>query len=69
MVFLLRAGHSAVYKTRSMAAMALVALVPPDHLVNTLQHLLDMLPGSVKDKSQSNVVHGALMQVSDWNKG
>ncbi|XP_071499457.1 tRNA (32-2'-O)-methyltransferase regulator THADA-like [Diadema antillarum] len=61
--YIIRAGSSAVYKTRSIAATALVPLVPLDQLVPTLNRLLDMLPGSAKEQLSQNTIHGVLMQI------
>lgn len=61
-----RAGCSAVHKTRSIAATALVPLVPPNQLVHTLHHLIDMLLGAANHPPpHPNAIHGILMQVSN----
>eukprot|EP00057_Strongylocentrotus_purpuratus_P021689 XP_011676163.1 PREDICTED: thyroid adenoma-associated protein homolog isoform X2 [Strongylocentrotus purpuratus] len=62
--YVIRAGCSAVHKTRSIAATALVPLVPPNQLVHTLHHLIDMLLGAANHPPpHPNAIHGILMQI------
>ncbi|XP_063957410.1 tRNA (32-2'-O)-methyltransferase regulator THADA-like [Lytechinus pictus] len=64
MPYVIRAGCSAIHKTRSIAATALVPLVPPNQLVHTLNHLIDVLLGAANHpKPHPNAIHGILIQI------
>ncbi|XP_030603636.1 thyroid adenoma-associated protein isoform X2 [Archocentrus centrarchus] len=63
MPFIMRCGHSAVYRTREMAARALVPFVLVTQVPSTVQSLLQELPLEPGPKIQQNHVHGTLLQV------
>lgn len=58
-----RCGRSAVYRTREMAARALVPFVLVTQVPPTVQALLQELPSSSGPSIQQNRVHGTLLQV------
>lgn len=60
-----RCGHSPVYRSREMAARALVPLVMVDEIPNTIRTLLAKLPNSTDQRFRQNHIHGTLLQVSD----
>ncbi|XP_078005622.1 tRNA (32-2'-O)-methyltransferase regulator THADA isoform X4 [Phascolarctos cinereus] len=61
--FIRRCGHSAVYRSREMAARALVPFVMIDQIPNTIQSLLSELPNCTDLCIRHNHVHGMLLQV------
>ncbi|XP_074060882.1 tRNA (32-2'-O)-methyltransferase regulator THADA isoform X2 [Macrotis lagotis] len=61
--FIRRCGHSAVYRSREMAARALVPFVMIDQIPNTIQSLLSELPKCTDLCIRQNHVHGLLLQV------
>lgn len=61
--FIIRCGHSAVYRTREMAARALVPFVLVTHVPSTVYELLQDLPPEPGPKIQHNHIHGTLLQV------
>ncbi|XP_071780883.2 thyroid adenoma-associated protein [Centroberyx gerrardi] len=63
MPFIIRCGHSAVYRTREMAARALVPFVLVTQLPSTIHALLQELPPEPGPKTQHNHIHGTLLQV------
>ena len=58
-----RCGRSAVYRTREMAARALVPFVLVTQVPSTVQALLQELPPEPGPKIQHNHIHGTLLQV------
>ncbi|XP_043846094.1 thyroid adenoma-associated protein isoform X2 [Dromiciops gliroides] len=62
--FIRRCGHSAVYRSREMAAQALVPFVMIDQIPNTIRSLLSELPDCTDLCIRQNHVHGMLLQVS-----
>ncbi|XP_036980256.1 thyroid adenoma-associated protein isoform X2 [Acanthopagrus latus] len=63
MPFIMRCGRSAVYRTREMAARALVPFVLVTQVPSTVQALLQELPPEPGPKIQHNHIHGTLLQV------
>ncbi|XP_049927427.1 thyroid adenoma-associated protein [Epinephelus moara] len=63
MPFIIRCGHSAVYRTREMAARALVPFVLVTQIPSTIHMLLQELPVEPGPKIQHNHIHGTLLQV------
>ncbi|KAJ8359680.1 hypothetical protein SKAU_G00162050 [Synaphobranchus kaupii] len=63
MPFIIRCGRSAVYRTREMAARALVPFVLVTQVPSTLQALLEDLPLELGPGTQQNHIHGTLLQV------
>ncbi|XP_030626930.1 thyroid adenoma-associated protein [Chanos chanos] len=63
MPFIIRCGRSAVYRTREMAARALVPFVLVTQVPSTVQALLESLPVEPGPGSQQNHIHGTLLQV------
>ncbi|KAF7653645.1 hypothetical protein LDENG_00080460 [Lucifuga dentata] len=63
MPFIIRCGRSAVYRTREMAARALVPFVLVTQIPSTVQALLQELPPEPGPKTQQNHIHGTLLQV------
>ncbi|XP_061601680.1 thyroid adenoma-associated protein isoform X2 [Cololabis saira] len=61
--FIMRCGRSAVYRTREMAARALVPFVLVTQVPSTVQALLQELPPEPGPGVQHNHVHGTLLQV------
>uniref|UniRef100_A0A5F8HEJ9 tRNA (32-2'-O)-methyltransferase regulator THADA n=1 Tax=Monodelphis domestica TaxID=13616 RepID=A0A5F8HEJ9_MONDO len=61
--FIRRCGHSAVYRSREMAARALVPFVMIDQIPNTIRSLLCELPNCTDLCIRQNHVHGMLLQV------
>ncbi|XP_068927698.1 tRNA (32-2'-O)-methyltransferase regulator THADA isoform X2 [Petaurus breviceps papuanus] len=61
--FIRRCGLSAVYRSREMAARALVPFVMIDQIPNTIQSLLSELPNCTDLCIRQNHVHGMLLQV------
>ncbi|XP_070772051.1 thyroid adenoma-associated protein [Enoplosus armatus] len=63
MPFIIRCGRSAVYRTRQMAARALVPFVLVTQVPSTVRALLQELPPEPRPKIQHNHIHGTLLQV------
>ncbi|XP_063047806.1 thyroid adenoma-associated protein [Engraulis encrasicolus] len=63
MPFIIRCGCSAVYRTREMAARALVPFVLLTQIPATVQDLLEQLPLQPGTRTQQNHIHGTLLQV------
>ncbi|XP_029525591.1 tRNA (32-2'-O)-methyltransferase regulator THADA [Oncorhynchus nerka] len=63
MPFIIRCGRSAVYRTREMAARALVPFVMVTQVPSTIQTLLEDLPLEAGPRTQQNHIHGILLQV------
>ncbi|XP_077468779.1 thyroid adenoma-associated protein isoform X1 [Stigmatopora argus] len=63
MPFIIRCGRSAVYRTREMAALALVPFVLVTRVPSTVHSLLQALPVDPGPKIQHNYIHGTLLQV------
>ncbi|KAM9847598.1 thyroid adenoma-associated protein [Aulostomus maculatus] len=63
MPFIIRCGRSAVYRTREMAARALVPFVLVTQVPSTVHSLLLELPPEPRPKIQHNHIHGTLLQV------
>ncbi|XP_031806272.1 thyroid adenoma-associated protein isoform X1 [Sarcophilus harrisii] len=61
--FIRRCGHSAVYRSREMAARALVPFVMIDQIPDTIQSLLSELPNCTDLCIRQNHIHGILLQV------
>ncbi|XP_023367895.1 thyroid adenoma-associated protein isoform X1 [Otolemur garnettii] len=61
--FIMRCGRSPVYRSREMAARALVPFVMIDHIPNTVRALLDSLPSCTDQYFRQNHIHGTLLQV------
>uniref|UniRef100_A0A8C7YBV7 tRNA (32-2'-O)-methyltransferase regulator THADA n=1 Tax=Oryzias sinensis TaxID=183150 RepID=A0A8C7YBV7_9TELE len=67
MPFIMRCGRSAVYRTREMAARALVPFVLVTQVPSTVGALLQELPSGPGPTIQHNRIHGTLLQVcSHW---
>uniref|UniRef100_A0A8C8G3G0 tRNA (32-2'-O)-methyltransferase regulator THADA n=1 Tax=Oncorhynchus tshawytscha TaxID=74940 RepID=A0A8C8G3G0_ONCTS len=62
MPFIIRCGRSAVYRTREMAARALVPFVMVTQVPSTIQTLLEDLPLEAGPRTQQNHIHGILLQ-------
>ncbi|XP_077438337.1 thyroid adenoma-associated protein [Vanacampus margaritifer] len=63
MPFIIRCGRSAVYRTREMAARALVPFVLITQVSSTVLSLLQELPQDPGPQIQHNYIHGTLLQV------
>ncbi|KAI4812653.1 hypothetical protein KUCAC02_024023, partial [Chaenocephalus aceratus] len=63
MPFIIRCGRSAVYRTREMAARALVPFVLVTQVPSTVHTLLQELPAEPGPTTQHNHIHGTLLQV------
>uniref|UniRef100_A0A3B4T4H6 tRNA (32-2'-O)-methyltransferase regulator THADA n=1 Tax=Seriola dumerili TaxID=41447 RepID=A0A3B4T4H6_SERDU len=63
MPFIIRCGRSAVYRTREMAARALVPFVLVTQVPSTVHSLLQELPPEPGPRIQHNHIHGTLLQV------
>ncbi|XP_037126900.1 thyroid adenoma-associated protein isoform X1 [Syngnathus acus] len=61
--FIIRCGRSAVYRTREMAARALVPFVLVTQVSSTVHSLLQELPQGPEPHIQHNYIHGTLLQV------
>ncbi|KAM4770872.1 tRNA (32-2'-O)-methyltransferase regulator THADA [Rhinophrynus dorsalis] len=61
--FIMRCGHSPVYRSREMAARALVPSVMVDDVPHTAQELLRCLPDCSSPCVRQNHIHGTLLQV------
>uniref|UniRef100_A0A8C7FIP1 tRNA (32-2'-O)-methyltransferase regulator THADA n=1 Tax=Oncorhynchus kisutch TaxID=8019 RepID=A0A8C7FIP1_ONCKI len=64
MPFIIRCGRSAVYRTREMAARALVPFVMVTQVPSTIQTLLEDLPLEAGPRTQQNHIHGILCEVT-----
>ncbi|XP_071337347.1 thyroid adenoma-associated protein isoform X2 [Trachinotus anak] len=63
MPFIIRCGRSAVYRTREMAARALVPFVLVTQVPSTVHSSLQELPPEPGPRIQHNHIHGTLLQV------
>ncbi|XP_042592311.1 LOW QUALITY PROTEIN: thyroid adenoma-associated protein [Cyprinus carpio] len=63
MPLIIRCGRSAVYRTREMAARALVPFVLVTQVPSTIHTLLEELPQEPGPGLQQNHIHGTLLQV------
>uniref|UniRef100_A0A8B9RME6 tRNA (32-2'-O)-methyltransferase regulator THADA n=1 Tax=Astyanax mexicanus TaxID=7994 RepID=A0A8B9RME6_ASTMX len=63
MPFIISCARSAVYRTREMAARALVPFVLVTHVPATIQTLLESFPMEPGPRTQQNHIHGTLLQV------
>ncbi|XP_067277498.1 thyroid adenoma-associated protein isoform X2 [Pseudorasbora parva] len=63
MPLIIRCGRSAVYRTREMAARALVPFVLVTQVPSTIETLLEELPEEPGPGIQQNHIHGTLLQV------
>ncbi|XP_016392695.1 thyroid adenoma-associated protein homolog isoform X1 [Sinocyclocheilus rhinocerous] len=63
MPLIIRCGRAAVYRTREMAARALVPFVLVTQVPSTIQTLLEELPQEPGPGLQQNHIHGTLLQV------
>ncbi|XP_060943826.1 thyroid adenoma-associated protein [Limanda limanda] len=63
MPFIIRCGHSPVYRTREMSARALVPFVLVTQVPSTVHALLQKLPAEPGPRIQHNHIHGTLLQV------
>ncbi|NXR29987.1 THADA protein, partial [Zosterops hypoxanthus] len=61
--FIIRCGHSPVYRCREMSGRALVPFVMANELPHTVLALLRGLPDSTTQGMRHNTVHGTLLQV------
>ncbi|XP_006882382.1 PREDICTED: thyroid adenoma-associated protein [Elephantulus edwardii] len=61
--FIMRCGHSRIYRSREMAARALVPFVMIDQIPNTIRMLLTKLPDFADQYFRQNHIHGTLLQV------
>ncbi|XP_076990215.1 tRNA (32-2'-O)-methyltransferase regulator THADA isoform X2 [Tamandua tetradactyla] len=61
--FIMRCGRSPVYRSREMAARALVPFVLIDQIPNTIRTLLARLPDCTDRCFRQNHIHGILLQV------
>ncbi|XP_048208994.1 thyroid adenoma-associated protein isoform X2 [Perognathus longimembris pacificus] len=61
--FIMRCGHSPIYRSREMAARALVPFVMIDQIPNTIRALLATLPNNTDHCLRQNYIHGTLLQV------
>ncbi|MEE6474112.1 hypothetical protein FKM82_010275 [Ascaphus truei] len=61
--FIMRCGHSPVYRSREMAARALVPFLMIDDIPQTTVHLLKNLPDFASPCVRQNHIHGTLLQV------
>ncbi|XP_042531416.1 thyroid adenoma-associated protein isoform X1 [Dipodomys spectabilis] len=60
---IMRCGHSSIYRSREMAARALVPFVMRDQIPNTIRALLATLPNNTDQRLYQNHIHGTLLQV------
>ncbi|XP_016059599.1 PREDICTED: thyroid adenoma-associated protein [Miniopterus natalensis] len=61
--FIMRCGNSPVYRSREMAARALVPFVMRDEIPATIRTLLAKLPNCTDQCFRQNHIHGTLLQV------
>lgn len=59
---IIRCGHSPVYRSREMAALALVPFVAIDRILPTTQSLMETLPAPTHPCIRQNQIHGTLLQ-------
>ncbi|NXJ00399.1 THADA protein, partial [Psophia crepitans] len=61
--FIIRCGHSPVYRSREMSGRALVPFVMVNEVPHTVLSLLEGLPDSTSPCIRQNTIHGTLLQV------
>ncbi|NXM33367.1 THADA protein, partial [Oxyruncus cristatus] len=61
--FIIRCGHSPVYRCREMSGRALVPFVMVNEVPQTVLSLLEELPNSTSHCIRQNSIHGTLLQV------
>uniref|UniRef100_A0A8C0Z352 tRNA (32-2'-O)-methyltransferase regulator THADA n=1 Tax=Canis lupus familiaris TaxID=9615 RepID=A0A8C0Z352_CANLF len=61
--FIMRCGRSPDYRSREMAARALVPFVMVDEIPTTIRTLLAKLPNCTDQRFRQNHIHGTLLQV------
>uniref|UniRef100_A0A663ER01 tRNA (32-2'-O)-methyltransferase regulator THADA n=1 Tax=Aquila chrysaetos chrysaetos TaxID=223781 RepID=A0A663ER01_AQUCH len=61
--FIIRCGHSPVYRSREMSGRALVPFVTVNEVPHTVLSLLEGLPDSTSPCIRQNNIHGTLLQV------
>ncbi|XP_074022416.1 tRNA (32-2'-O)-methyltransferase regulator THADA [Numenius arquata] len=61
--FIIRCGHSPVYRSREMSGRALVPFVMVNEVPRTVLSLLEGLPDSTSPWIRQNNIHGTLLQV------
>ncbi|KAM6207599.1 tRNA (32-2'-O)-methyltransferase regulator THADA [Sarcoramphus papa] len=61
--FIIRCGHSPVYRSREMSGRALVPFVMANEVPHTVLSLLEGLPDSTSPCIRQNNIHGTLLQV------
>ncbi|NXC68694.1 THADA protein, partial [Anhinga anhinga] len=61
--FVIRCGHSPVYRSREMSGRALVPFVTVNEVPHTVLSLLEGLPDSTSPCIRQNIIHGTLLQV------
>ncbi|KAM6367900.1 LOW QUALITY PROTEIN: tRNA (32-2'-O)-methyltransferase regulator THADA [Alca torda] len=61
--FIIRCGHSPVYRSREMSGRALVPFVMVNEVPQTVLSLLEGLPDSTSPCIRQNNIHGTLLQV------
>ncbi|NWU75455.1 THADA protein, partial [Onychorhynchus coronatus] len=61
--FIIRCGHSPVYRCREMSGRALVPFVMVNEVPHTVLSLLEGLPNSASHCIRQNSIHGTLLQV------
>ncbi|NWZ47065.1 THADA protein, partial [Haliaeetus albicilla] len=61
--FIIRCGHSPVYRSREMSGRALVPFVMVNEVPHTVLSLLEGLPDSTSPCIRQNNIHGTLLQV------
>ncbi|NXV15294.1 THADA protein, partial [Cepphus grylle] len=61
--FIIRCGHSPVYRSREMSGRALVPFVMVNEVPQTVLSLLEGLPDSTSPRIRQNNIHGTLLQV------
>lgn len=59
-----RCGRSPDYRSREMAARALVPFVMVDEIPTTIRTLLAKLPNCTDQRFRQNHIHGTLLQVN-----
>ncbi|XP_072436771.1 thyroid adenoma-associated protein isoform X3 [Chiloscyllium punctatum] len=60
--FIIRCGHSPVYRSREMAARALVPFVAMDQILPMAMSLMESLPAATDPRIRQNHIHGILLQ-------
>ncbi|XP_055671940.1 thyroid adenoma-associated protein isoform X1 [Falco peregrinus] len=61
--FIIRCGHSPVYRLREMSGRALVPFIMVNEVPHTVLSLLEGLPESTSPCLRQNTIHGTLLQV------